>query len=161
MKKGLIAVFVLCGICTGVQAQSIDRFKEQLQRPDSAYQSRVMVAEHGTAASAVRSMAVHPSGAKVQGFRVCIYSDNVQNARTLARDAEARFKEIYPDIPTYMSYVNPYFRVTVGDCLTKEEAIILWGKIKGAFDRAVISQREEIPLAVLGERQTASEASNQ
>lgn len=51
----------------------------------------------------------------------------------------ARFREIYPDIPAYMDYDNiPYFKVTVGNCLTMEEAIILWGRIRDAFDRAFI-----------------------
>ena len=35
-----------------------------------------------------------------------------------------------------MFYENPYFRVTVGNCLTLEEAIILKGRVSGTFPKA-------------------------
>ena len=80
------------------------------------------------AASAVRSMEGRRAPEKVRGYRVRIYFDNVQHARSQAESVMARFREIYPDIPAYMDYDNiPYFKVTVGNCLTMEEAIILWG----------------------------------
>ena len=41
----------------------------------------------------------------------------------------AKFKEIYPSIPVYMDYDDPYFKVTAGNCITYEEAVILCGKI--------------------------------
>lgn len=70
-----------------------------------------------------------------------------------------RFREIYPDIPAYLSYENPYFKVTVGNCLTSEEAIILLGKIRDAFDRAFLV-REEISLSLFGETASSIPTSN-
>ena len=67
----------------------------------------------------------------------------------------ARFLEIYPDIPAYMDYDNiPYFKVTVGNCLKMEEAIILWGRIRDDFDRAFIVP-ESMPLELFGQQPVA------
>ncbi|MDR2449861.1 MAG: SPOR domain-containing protein [Prevotellaceae bacterium] len=60
---------------------------------------------------------------KLQGFRVRIFFDNSQNARQRALEAEANFRTQYPDVPTYYTYQNLYFKVTVGDFRTKSEAM--------------------------------------
>ena len=104
-------------------------------------------------------MQAQPSGTKIPGYRVRIFLDNGQNARASANGAIARFREIYPDIPAYLSYENPYFKVTVGNCLTSEEAIILLGKIRDAFDRAFLV-REEISLSLFGETASSIPTSN-
>ena len=46
--------------------------------------------------------------------------------------------EQYNDVAAYRSYVNPYFKVTVGDFRTKSEAMQLLQKIRGAFPSAFI-----------------------
>lgn len=98
-------------------------------------------------------MQTNQSGVKIRGYRVRIFSDNSQNARSAGQNALSRFRELYPGIPADMTYDTPYFKVTVGNCLTAEEATILWGKIKDAFDRAFVA-REEIPLSSFKESQS-------
>lgn len=155
MKKGLLIVgLLLCGMwCAPAGAQSLDALKNRLGSAEPSYGSRIEIVEHDAAASAVRSMRQGgASSEKIRGYRVRIFFDNGQHARSQAESAISRFKDIYPDIPAYMDYDNmPYFKVTVGNCLTSEEAIILWGKIKDAFDRAFIV-REDIPLSLFGEQ---------
>ena len=145
MKKAMI-VWGLCLAVCSVQAQSLDAFRNKLRTPDVRYGSRVEVVEHGPAASAVRS-AARPDGGKIRGYRVRIFFDNSQSARTQAQQTMARFREIYPSIPVYMDYDDPYFKVTVGNCITYEEAVILCGKIKDSFELA-FPIRVEIPLSV-------------
>lgn len=100
-------------------------------------------------------MQTNQSGVKIRGYRVRIFSDNSQNARSAGQNALSRFRELYPGIPADMTYDTPYFKVTVGNCLTAEEATILWGKIKDAFDRAFVA-REEIPLSSFKDEPVAS-----
>lgn len=131
-------------------AQNLNAYKTKLQNADPTYGSRVSVTEHGTAATAIRSMQNRSHPSEIWGYRVRIFFDNSQNARSLANQAMERFKSIYPDIPVYIVYDNPYFKVTVGNCLTEDEARILQGKIQGAFDRAFPIQ-EKIPMSLLGQ----------
>ena len=152
MKKfGFGCIALLLALASApLSGQTLDQFKRQATQADPSYNSRVVATEHGSAATVVHSMQAQPSGTKIPGYRVRIFLDNGQNARASANGAIARFREIYPDIPAYLSYENPYFKVTVGNCLTSEEAIILLGKIRDAFDRAFLV-REEISLSLFGE----------
>ena len=152
MKKfGFGCIALLLALASApLSGQTLDQFKRQAAQADPSYNSRVVATEHGSAATVVHSMQAQPSGTKIPGYRVRIFLDNGQNARASANGAIAPFREIYPDIPAYLSYENPYFKVTVGNCLTSEEAIILLGKIRDAFDRAFLV-REEISLSLFGE----------
>lgn len=152
MKKLLTILLPAMTAASVTAAQGLGAFKSQLGTPDPSTGSRVQVTEHAAAASAISSMQVNQSAMKIRGYRVRIFSDNRQNARSAAESALSRFKELYPGIPAEMTYDNPYFKVTVGYCLTSEEAIILLGKIKDAFDRSLVT-REEIPLSSFRESQ--------
>ena len=59
----------------------------------------------------------------LEGFRIRIYRDNNQNARTRSEQIAEVFKERYADVGAYRSYTNPYFMVAVGDFRTADEAI--------------------------------------
>lgn len=161
MKKfGFGCIALLLALASApLSGQTLDQFKRQAAQADPSYNSRVVATEHGSAATVVHSMQAQPSGTKIPGYRVRIFLDNGQNARASANGAIARFREIYPDIPAYLSYENPYFKVTVGNCLTSEEAIILLGKIRDAFDRAFLV-REEISLSLFGETASSIPTSN-
>jgi hypothetical protein len=71
------------------------------------------------------------------GFRVRIFFDNSQSARQRALEAEANFKTQYPNMPTYYTYQNLYFKVAVGDFRTKSDAMrflhAIIEKYPGAF----------------------------
>ncbi len=84
----------------------------------------------------------------VRGYRVRIFSDNQQNSREQAQLMSKKFKSFYPTLNSYQEYASPYFRVTVGDFLTRAEAVSLWGKIKNNFPTAfVVSQN--IPYSLV------------
>ena len=157
MKKyGFRGFIALCLLTAApLSGQTLDQVKRQAAQANPTYQTRVTAIEHGSAATAIKAMQVQPTGATIPGYRVRIFLDNGQNARSSALAAKARFNEIYPDIPAYWKYEAPYFSVSVGNCLTSEEAIILWGKINSAFDQAFII-RTDIPLSLFGEAPTTA-----
>ncbi|MGN1216247.1 MAG: SPOR domain-containing protein [Candidatus Cryptobacteroides sp.] len=75
---------------------------------------------------------------KLSGYRVRIFSDNKQNARSASEAALATFKSMFPGCPAYRTYTNPFFKVTVGDFRTKSEAMLLLQQVKGTFPTAFI-----------------------
>ena len=85
---------------------------------------------------------------RVRGFRVCIFSDNGPEARNGAFAAQKLFEETYPGVKVYMDYKIPYFVVSVGDCLSNEEAVILKGRVTGTFPKAFL-KNEEFPISNL------------
>ena len=87
-----------------------------------------------------------------EGFhRVCVFSDNGPAARDGAFAAKALFEETYPDVKVYVDYEIPYFIVSAGNCLTKEEAIMLKGRVSATFPKAFLKQlkREKSPISNL------------
>lgn len=74
----------------------------------------------------------------IQGYRVRIFFDNRQTARAESDAMLQRFSILHYDIPAYRSYVNPYFKVTVGDFRTKSEAMQLLVRIRDEYPSAFI-----------------------
>lgn len=70
---------------------------------------------------------------KLQGYRVRIYFDNSQDARSRSEYIARSFEENYPDIAVYRNHVSPYFKVTVGDFRTKAEAQRFADSISGQY----------------------------
>lgn len=152
-KKVIFSIFVVGAVLFSVDgfSQSVEQFTARLALPDSTYHSKVTIVEHSDAANAIRIMQQHKQADdKIRGYRVRIFFDNSQNARALATSTLSRFKEFFPEIPVYMNYENPYFKVTVGNCISAEEAITLWGKVKNSFDRAFVV-RETVQISTLSE----------
>lgn len=61
--------------------------------------------------------------ATTNGYRVQIYSSNVQ--RTAKNDAfkiEKQIREVYPNQTVYVNYTSPFWKVRVGDFVSKTEA---------------------------------------
>jgi hypothetical protein len=83
----------------------------------------------------------------LSGYRVRIFFDNKQSARHESEQTLKRFRAMYRDVAVYRTYTNPYFKVTVGDCRTKSEAMKLLSRIKGNFPSAfVVKENIECPL---------------
>ena len=93
-----------------------------------------------------KHIATNPSRT-ISGYRVRIFFDNKQTARNESEQTVARFRELYQSIAVYRTYTNPYFKVTVGDCRTRSEAMHLLSRIKRNFPSAfVVKENIECPL---------------
>lgn len=88
--------------------------------------------------TAMNSHFISNASKVIEGYRVRIFFDNRQSARADSDMAIRRFESAYPGIAAYRSYVNPYFKVTVGDFRTKSEAMQLLQQIKTEFPAAFI-----------------------
>lgn len=97
-----------------------------------------------------RSMRKHieaNSSRTIPGYRVRIFFDNRQTARHESEAALKKFTSIYHDVAAYRTYTNPYFKVTVGDCRTKSEAMELLSRIKRNFPSAfVVKENIQFPV---------------
>lgn len=80
------------------------------------------------------------------GYRVRIFFDNRQSARQDSEEMMEMFESMYPGVPAYRSYVNPYFKITVGDFRTKSEAMSFLQDIIGVFPKAfIVKEHIEYP----------------
>jgi hypothetical protein len=69
-----------------------------------------------------------------EGYRVQLLSGD----RNAALQTKFDFLEYYPEVETYMVYEKPYFRVRVGNFISRSEAEEFCKEIKNVFPAAVI-----------------------
>ena len=78
---------------------------------------------------------------KINGFRIQVYfGDNSRQGKTGARAAGLRFRNSFPELPVYVSFVSPHWLCRAGDFRTMEEASEVLRQIRemGIFREAVI-----------------------
>lgn len=77
-------------------------------------------------------IATNPSR-NVSVFRLRIFFDNKRDARAVSEQVMSEFQEIYPSVPVFRGYSNPYFKVTVGNFRSKSEAMKFLNEIKSQY----------------------------
>lgn len=66
---------------------------------------------------------------EVDGYRVQIFFDSGSNSKNAAANIKSGFETLYPEIKSYLSYKEPYYRVRVGDFRSLTEAVGFQKKI--------------------------------
>jgi len=64
----------------------------------------------------------NPDNKAIPGYRIQIYFDSGSNSSDRAKSVREAFTLLYPDIPVYVSWKAPNYRVRVGDWRTRLEA---------------------------------------
>ena len=64
----------------------------------------------------------NPDNKAIPGYRIQIFFDSGLNSSDRARQAQDEFMVLYPEIPAYVSWKSPNYRVRAGDFKTKLEA---------------------------------------
>ena len=103
-----------------------------------AEQANVRVNRTPAVDTALKRYIPDNSARRVHGYRIRLFFDNKQSARNESEKTENLFKENFPTIPVYRSYVNPYFKVVAGDYRTKSDAMRELSAIREIFPNAFI-----------------------
>ena len=74
----------------------------------------------------------------IPGYRIRIYSESGIGAKKEQQQVRARFLSLYPGLDAYNRYDEPFFKVYVGDCRTKSDALKLNDRIKRDFPNPIV-----------------------
>ena len=74
----------------------------------------------------------------IPGYRFRIYSESGIGAKEEQQRVRASFLSNFPDTDAYYKYEEPYFKVYVGDCRTRSEALKLQDQIKKKFPNSFL-----------------------
>ena len=83
-------------------------------------------------------MVVNSKVRGVPGYRIRIFSESGVGAKEEQQRIRASFLSEFPEIDAYYRYDEPYFKVYVGDCRTRSEALKLYDLIKKEFPNPII-----------------------
>lgn len=145
-----LMVFIMAIVMsvTSASAQNISTMRSMLEMR-SINGSKITIVEDFNTQEAIMAVETAEANRTVLGYRVVLFYDNAQFAQDRANETLERFKKEYPEINAYLVYEKPYFKVSVGDCLTAEEALILRNKIINSYPGA-FTRRDNISYAELG-----------
>ena len=93
---------------------------------------------------------IHANDSTIDGYRVQIFMELGNDALHHADSVKSKFSEKYPDIPIYLIFGQPYYRLRIGDCRTRLEAENMYQQVKKEYKNAfVTADRIELPYIAL------------
>ena len=144
----MVFIMAIVTSVASASAQNISTKRSMLEMR-STNGSKITIVEDFNTQEAIMAVETIESNRTILGYRVVLFYDNAQFAQDRANQTLERFKKEYPEINAYLVYEKPYFKVSVGDCLTAEEALILRNKIIKSYPGA-FTRRDNISYADLG-----------
>ena len=133
MKKAIIVILALV----------VFSFASNAQDTTAVRPGKLVIDQTQAVQKAMSTHISRNASRRQSGYRIRIFFDNKQNARVMSEKVAAGFKAQHPGVSVYRDYENPYFKVTVGDFRTKEDARKFLNSIKGSY-RSGFIVRERI-----------------
>ena len=139
MKRAIIILYSFLALSFLANGQEIARAQaDTIPQVDTLVQEVYVVLDGQIAASDSLNRMMSEYREKnfsrnVQVYRLRIFFDNKQDARSVSEQVVNLFREQYPDIPVFRGYTNPYFKVTVGNFRSKSEAMKFLNEIKAQY----------------------------
>lgn len=81
----------------------------------------------------------------ITGFRVQIFFDSGNNSRQAAEATQTKFRSRHSNVPSYLTFREPNFRIRVGDFRTRHEARGFMRQIQADYPNAFVI-KDEIKL---------------
>ena len=142
MKRILLTLVFLLPLC--LRAQDITAVRETV---DSTLVGKDILSVIGPGVTVNQSQAVRnafqryvaQNAAKtLTGYRIRVYYDNGQAARSKSEGIEHDIRSQYPGVGVYRTFESPNYKVSVGDFRTKEEALQIYNSLKAVYPTAYI-----------------------
>ena len=135
MKNRLLLFVVICLLSISCAAQNGFLILNQDTRIDTLL---------------LKQRQIHANDSTIDGFRVQIFMELGNDALQHADSVREIFKEDYPDVPIYLLFGQPYYRLRVGDYRTRLEAENMYQRLKKKYKNAfVTADRIELPYLAL------------
>lgn len=124
------SVFIVLILVVFVNAGS----KAQMLKPAAGNVEIIQDGRISQLAEQYRKMSLN--NPETDGYRVQIFFDSGSNSKYSATNAKNGFEIVYPEVKSYLSYKEPYYRVRVGDFRTLNEAVGFQQKIAADYPNA-------------------------
>ena len=154
MKRILILLLLSLALPPPLRAQEIDTLG--IAAVDSVLLGKdilgiigpgITISQTQTVRTALRSYISSNSGKDISGYRIRVYYDNGQNARTKSESIAHYISNTYEGIRVYRTFESPYYKVSAGDFRTKDEALGLYNSLKSVYPTAfIIKENINYPL---------------
>ena len=135
MKRQLLFLVITCLLSISCVAQEGVMVLNQSSRIDTLI---------------MKQRQIHAKDNTIDGYRVQIFMEIGNDALHHADSVKEKFIEQYPDIPIYLIFGQPYYRLRIGDFRTRLEAENMYQQVKKKYRNAfVTADRIELPYIAL------------
>ena len=86
-----------------------------------------------------KQRALYKIDSSFSGYRIHIFMEIGNEALDHAKKVKSQFEKAFPDIPIYLTYAEPYFRLRAGDFRNRVEAEKCLRRIKPRFKEAFVT----------------------
>ena len=146
MKKFLIIAILALLPCAMLRAQEyrVDNGSAQV---DSTLMGRNILSVLGSGVTVNQSRSMRSAfdnyvsnnaAKKLTGYRIRVYFDNGQSARTRSEAIARSVSNAFPGIGVYRTFESPNYKVSVGDFRTKDEALKVYHALKATYPTALL-----------------------
>ena len=125
----VILVFTFSTLATAVNAQYTDAYYEHTKEieVDSLLKIHKEYNSHHR---------------NIDGYRIQIFKGSGNNALENAENIIDEFSEKYEETGAYISFMEPYYRIRIGDYRTRLDALNFLRKIKKSYPSAFVIQND-------------------
>ena len=146
MKKILVVLLLalLPGMLLRAQEYRVDNGSAQVDSTLvgrnilSVLGSGVTVNQSRAMRSAFDSYVSNNAEKKLTGYRIRVYFENGQNARSKSEAVARSISGTYPGLGVYRTFESPNFKVSVGDFRTRDDALKIYHSLKASYPTAII-----------------------
>ncbi|WP_282037682.1 SPOR domain-containing protein [Saccharicrinis aurantiacus] len=131
-KSLLFGLFLMSGtLCYGQSNEEFNLFSEVQQPSESG---SLVIAQDFEIEDIVNiHLDVNKRNTGVDGFRVQLFLGSNYNAKKESQEVKTEFLSLMPDESIYVMYEAPFWRVQAGDFRSKNEALVMYNKLKKDF----------------------------
>ena len=133
----LIVIFLCTGTMLPAQSSTGQDLLQRFQNEKDRGQIKIE-ADSLLVANYYKFLTANSRISGVPGYRIRIYSESGLGAKDEQQRIRAKFLSLYPDTDAYYRYDEPYFKVYVGDCRTRSEALKLFDRVKRNFPNPIL-----------------------
>ncbi len=86
-----------------------------------------------------KQRALYALDSSFSGYRIHVFMEIGNDALEHAKAVKAQFERAFPDIPIYLTYSEPYFRLRAGDFRNRVEAEKCLRRVKPRYKEAFVT----------------------
>jgi len=129
-------------------SQSDETIFDALSKPGAKGKSPITITQDDRISSLVNRHIQNNNDKKgISGYRIQIYSGSGSSARAEALRIQAAFIKAFPDVESTLVYIEPYFRLRVGNFRTRAEGFKTFKRVSEAYPQCyfVIEKAMDFP----------------
>lgn len=136
-QRAILYLFLLCSVNVIAQDSIFDALTRNMPGQGKVTIHQPWAVRKLVGAPSASDKIEEEKGTKhfvLPGYRIQVFSGNNQrSSKDEAFGKQGQIIKSYPNIPTYVSYTAPFWRLRVGDFLSYEEAYDMMHKLTTSF----------------------------